>query len=156
MLLINASKGASQIHGIGLIARENIKRDHLIWEYRQGLDQMISIPELRRLSKWTAEQVIWYSIFDAKLEAFVLSGDDDRFTNHSEEPNSAFYGKWETIATRDILIGEEITINYSVWKEIPKLIARNESISILFCDFLREHSLSLPSRGRDWGRKESI
>ena len=41
----------------------------------------------------------------------MLSSDDDRFTNHSDDPNTKCQGQ-STFAVRDIQEGEEITNNY--------------------------------------------
>ena len=47
----------------------------------------------------------------------VLSSDDDRFTNHSNDPNTLEEGGYESYAIRDIQAGEEITWNYRGWGE---------------------------------------
>jgi SET domain-containing protein len=122
MLLINASKGPSAIHGIGLIAREFISKGQTIWEYHQSIDHFIPVQKLKELSKWAREQVIWYGFYNHL--GIILSGDDDRFTNHSLTPNSGFKTELSTVALRDIQTGEEITMSYS-------LIIEDELIEIL-------------------------
>jgi hypothetical protein len=44
----------------------------------------------------------------------VLSADDDRFTNHADDPHTANDGN-VTFALRDIRPGEEITWDYRPW-----------------------------------------
>lgn len=115
MLLVNATAGASAIHGIGLIAREFIPRGTRIWEYRQGFDLILTPREVESLSAVARDQVLWYAFYDQTRSAYVLSGDDDRFTNHADDPNTADDGAF-TVARRDILPGEELTADYRPWE----------------------------------------
>lgn len=57
---------------------------------------------------------MWYAYFDHVRNAFILSGDDDRFTNHSDDPNTSHHDN-EGYAVRDINAGEEITGDYNNW-----------------------------------------
>ncbi|MFO0878148.1 MAG: SET domain-containing protein [Gemmataceae bacterium] len=115
MLLVNARAGVSRIHGIGLIAREFIPRGASIWEYRPGFDLELPDDLVRILSGPAQEQVFWYAYYDLTQRVYVLSADDDRFTNHADDPNTTNEGKAVTFATRDILPGEEITWDYRPW-----------------------------------------
>ena len=51
---------------------------------------------------------------DHVRNAFILSGDDDRFTNHSDDLNTSHHDN-EGYAVRDINAGEEITGDYNNW-----------------------------------------
>ena len=84
MLLVNATAGVSAIHGIGLIARELIPRGTRVWEFRQGFDLILTTREVEALSPAAREQVLWYAFYDHARSTYVLSGDDDRFTNHAD------------------------------------------------------------------------
>jgi len=78
---------------------------------------MIPHRTLDFLSPTAIEQVIFYAYYDSEGQFYVLSSDDYRFTNHSENPNSKNTGAWRTIAIRDIQPGEEITWGYGPdWK----------------------------------------
>lgn len=114
MLLVNATAGVSAIHGIGLIAREFIPRGTRVWEFRSGFDVVLTTRDVEALSAVARDQVLWYAFYDRTREAYVLSGDDDRFTNHSDAPNTMDDGLF-TVANRDILPGEEITADYRPW-----------------------------------------
>jgi len=114
MLLVNARAGVSAIHGIGLIAREFIPRGARVWELRPGFDLVLSEQQVRELSVAAREQVFWYAYYDPARRVYVLSSDDDRFTNHADDPNTANDGE-VTFATRDIQPGEEITWDYRPW-----------------------------------------
>ena len=112
MLLVNARAGLSEIHGIGLIAKEFIHKGTLIWRFQEGFDLVISEEEMSKLSGPARDQVIWYAYYDKVDKEYILSSDDDRFTNHSDTPNSVNDGE-ETRVIVDIHPGMEITWDYS-------------------------------------------
>ena len=114
MLLVKASCGPSSIHGIGLIARESIPKGTLFWRFEPGFDLALSPDFVRTLSPSAQERVMWYAYFDQARNAFMLSGDDDRFTNHSDTPNTSHHDN-EGYSGRDIDEGEEITGDYKSW-----------------------------------------
>jgi hypothetical protein len=53
-----------------------------------------------------------YAFLDAQLNKYILSADNDRFTNHSDNPNTNPNIVGEVVANRNIKKGEEITANY--------------------------------------------
>lgn len=111
MLLINARVGVSAIHGLGLFACEFIPAGTVIWRYMPGFDVVIPASSLASLSISARKQVIHYAEYFPEEKQFVLSSDDDRFTNHSDAPNTAPNDD-TMVATRDIQLGEEITCDY--------------------------------------------
>jgi len=111
MLLVNASAGSSNIHGIGLIAREFIPQGTKIWELNPDFDLMLDKEFLHSLPAPAQQCIRYYAYFDLGLQKYILSSDDDRFTNHSEEPNTEDVDG-ATYAKCDIFPGEEITANY--------------------------------------------
>ncbi len=115
MLLVNARVGISNIHGLGLIAQEFIPKGTRIWQFQPGFDLMIGEAELSELSLTAQQQVRHYAFFDPVRRSYVLSGDDDRFTNHSDNSNTLEQGGYDSYAIRDIQPGEEITWNYFGW-----------------------------------------
>lgn len=127
MLLIKARAGPSKIHGLGLIAKEFIPKGTVMWKFKAGFD--VEIPEslLPELSPNAQDQIEYYAYFHEELRTYVLSSDDDRFTNHSDDPNTAARHD-VMIAIRDIAEGEEITSDYSQFaglnfrdRVVPKL-----------------------------------
>ncbi len=112
MLLVNAKAGPSPTHRMGLIAQTLIPKGTKVWEFMSDFDVIIPEAELARLSPTAQDQVVYWAYFDLTNREFVLSGDDDRFTNHSEEPNTTVIDNGYTIANRDIQSGEEITADY--------------------------------------------
>lgn len=123
MLHVRARAGASSIHGIGLIAEEFIPKGTKVWEFVEGFDALFTDTLLRRLAPAAIEQVRWYARHvDAPdgSRLSILSADDDRFTNHADDPNTMTvhvpaHGPLHlaaSFAVRDIRPGEEITWNY--------------------------------------------
>lgn len=117
MLLVNATAGPSELHGIGLIAREFIPCGTKIWIINPNFDRLLSEEEFQSLSPVAQQQVKHYAYFCNTQRRYVLSADDDRFTNHSQNPNTKGYGEC-SIAVRDILPDEEITANYEEYGEV--------------------------------------
>lgn len=111
MLLVKAKVGKSSIHGLGLIAQEFIPKGRVIWRLQPGFDVILTLEELKNLPTHIQELVEWHGHFDQKIGKYVLSSDDDRFTNHSNAPNTRFMDDF-AVVIRDIHPGEEITDNY--------------------------------------------
>ncbi|SRR5712691_6804873 len=111
MLLVRASAGSSKIHGTGLIARQFIPAGTIVWKFEPGFDVEMTEEQVKRLSPTAQEQVLYYAYFHQATKTFVLSSDDDRLTNHSDDPNTRCRGDY-TYAVRDIQEGEEITNDY--------------------------------------------
>lgn len=127
MLLVKAWVGKSEIHGFGLIAHEFIPKGTVVWKLVPGFDVILSEEEVLKLSPPAQNQIYHYAFFHLGLCKHVLSADDDRFTNHSDDANVEVYSE-HAVATRDIHVGEEITNNYSDFGESinqtrPRLIA---------------------------------
>lgn len=116
MLLVNARRGPSPIHGDGLIAQEFIPAGTRIWELKPGFDVVLTEAQLADLSPAAREQVLHYCYFDPRNRTYVVSTDDDRFTNHSDDPNTTEdTDGTSSVAIRDILPGDEIIWNYRNW-----------------------------------------
>lgn len=112
MLLVNAKAGPSRIHAMGLIAQELIPEGTKVWQFMPGFDVLIPETFMERLSPIARVQVVYWAYFNIATRTFVLSSDDDRFTNHSDEPNTRLVED-RVVAARDIYAGEEITCDYT-------------------------------------------
>ncbi|MBI1763968.1 MAG: SET domain-containing protein [Acidobacteria bacterium] len=126
MLLVKAQAGKSAIHGIGLIAHEFIPAGTRVWAFQPGFDLVFTVEQLTALSATAQAQVRHYAFFDAARRVYVLSSDDDRFTNHADDPNTQEEGGYDSYAIRDIQAGEEITWCYRGWGELDFLPSRVE------------------------------
>ena len=108
MLKVKTILKQSEIHGLGLFADEFIPKDTLIFE-EDIFTIKITEFELELLPDIEKQFVNHYCYF--KKGTFYCSIDNDRFTNHSENPN-VYETETSTYALRDILPGEEILTDY--------------------------------------------
>jgi SET domain-containing protein len=125
MLLINAWVGPSRVDGLGLIARDFIPKGTKVWQLQPGFDIILSQEEVNSLSPTAKQQILHYGFYLAEIDRWVLSGDDDRFTNHSDKANCHFHGK-SSIAIQDIEPGSEIFDNYREFNKDWTHDTRNE------------------------------
>ncbi|MEK7555715.1 MAG: SET domain-containing protein [Patescibacteria group bacterium] len=117
MLLVRTKIGKSKIHGTGLFADEDIPKGLVIWRYFPNLDIALSIKEVLKLPVVAQNYIYKHAWLSKKLNKYILSFDNDRFANHSEEYNvgekpTDAEDEPSAIALRSISKGEEITFNY--------------------------------------------
>ncbi len=118
MLLVKTKIGQSQIHGIGLFADQFIPKGTITWKEMPPFDLKVSREDVLKLSPPAKELFLKYSYFSLYSQKYFLCFDDDRFINHSDEPNVvegeilAVGEEAVTIAARDIYPGEELTCDY--------------------------------------------
>jgi uncharacterized protein len=110
MLQVRTYLDKSQIHGLGVFAAESIKRGQLIWKFNSSIDKIIE--KRTGFTKFEIEFINTYAYFDKQLGNWILPVDNDRFTNHSDNPNTIPHNNGNVVAAKDIIIGEEFTINY--------------------------------------------
>lgn len=113
MLRVKTYVDRSPIQGIGLFAAERIRSGTIIWEFTPMFDLTFQLEELQALWEPARKQIEKYSYFEAQKNVYVLCGDDARFMNHSDAPNTVELPGLRTAAARDIAEGEEITCNYN-------------------------------------------
>ncbi len=114
MLRVKTYLDKSPIHGIGVFAAENVVAGSLVWTFYPNIDRILDINEktLRHQFFLDQEFIIKYAFLDKQTGLFILSADNDRFTNHSDHPNTKPDDLGNMLAVRDIIKGEEITANY--------------------------------------------
>ena len=120
MLIVKTKVKKSNIHGKGLFADQDIKKGQIIWKYNPLIDRKISQRKLLQLPSFTQKFIKYYSYLNNKAE-FVLCGDDARYINSSDNPNTrdetTFWDKLIgsegiSLASKDIKKGEELTSKY--------------------------------------------
>jgi uncharacterized protein len=124
MLLVATQTQSSPIAGLGLFAAEKIAAGQVWWRFDERIDRTFSPAEYDQLPDRTKDWLRTYAYLQAGV--WVLCGDHAMFVNHSDTPNSITVGN-ESIALRDIQIGQEIVENYREfcedWPLIPFLAA---------------------------------
>ena len=116
MLKVKTKLQMSHIHGIGLFADQFIPKGTTTWEYDPRFDISYTQEKLDNLPSWTKEQFLKYSYFDKKQNKYVMCIDDQRFINHSIDPNILSTPDSDK-AGRDIKIGEELVCNYDHYEK---------------------------------------
>ena len=114
---------ASHIDGQGAFAAEAIPARRKIGEIR---GEAVSVREARRRAKGVARIMIVELSHTRAIDA-SHSTDPLRFTNHSCQPNAVLrirQGRVEFYAMRDVLVGEELTVNYGETHHEGKLRCR--------------------------------
>ena len=118
MLLVRTSVRQSPIHGLGVFAEEDIPEGAILWRFEPFLDKVIAEEELGQMPDHLVDFIEIYSEYFPELGVLVLSGDNDRFTNHSDDPNTEVVlpngPEAHVRARRAIGAGEEITCDYNV------------------------------------------
>lgn len=102
----------SPIHGIGVFAAEPIPSGSIVFEEDDLFTLQIPAERVPTLPPMQQEFIRMYAYLEGAT--YKLSVDNDRFTNHSDEPNTETpFGVPYLYALRDIQVGEEITARYS-------------------------------------------
>jgi uncharacterized protein len=119
MLVVKTKIGQSQIEGIGLFADQFIPEGTIIWKFDPRFDIYFIPTDLEKMPELKKNLITHFAYLSKKSGKYVYSIDNTRFTNHSSNPNTEEDAKLSkddeeicTVATRDIQIGEEITIDY--------------------------------------------
>lgn len=111
----------SAIHGIGVFADEFVAKGTIIRKYQDNFDITLSDKQFEQLPKIAQEYVLFYWYYNKNEGGHILCGDNARFTNHSKEPNMAVLNLTDSIAIKDIQVGDEITEDYFNFDEKSNL-----------------------------------
>ena len=106
--------------GLGLFADEFIPKGTVIWRFDGPVDRRYDESQLAALPEEDRERLLTFCYLNPGTRLYVCCGDNDRYINHSEQPNTedlgfeegVFEGEGITIAARDIQPGEEILSDY--------------------------------------------
>ncbi len=127
MIHIKYRLKASDLHGIGLFADEDIKQGQLIYTASPLLDINISKAQFDTLSESEKREMRWWGFFDKTNNVWHSDFDVTRFVNHSIDATitqNKNYKDAYLVATRDISKGEELTQNYLEFETEKDLSAR--------------------------------
>lgn len=113
MLTIKTKIKESKINGFGIFADEFVKAGTLVWKYQDNFDVTISDEEFLSIPKIAQDYLIHYGYYNKNEGGYILCGDNAKFTNHSDTPNTKMLDdSSDAIAIKDIQIGDEITEDY--------------------------------------------
>lgn len=138
MIRVKNYIASSPIHGMGLFAGEDIKKDQVVTQWHPAAFVRFAPEVLETLPELQKQFVLCHAVQVVNGGKYYLDWDNVRFMNHSQTPNIAYRdveleGKvrvsGESYALRDIKKGEEITTDYATlyspdhWAQIQKEIA---------------------------------
>lgn len=116
MLLINTTVKKSNIHGNGLFTLEDIKKGQIVWKFDPIFDKIWSISQVDGFPEHIKNFIYTYGWLDKEdKNNWRLSVDNERFVNHSDNPNLNTLNSdcFCAIANIDIKNGTELTQNYN-------------------------------------------
>ena len=88
MLMVETELRISPIQGIGVFVTEPVRAGQLIWRFDSRIDRVFSDEEVREMPRELQRFLKTYSTLHAELNMWVLCGDNGRFFNHSDTPNT--------------------------------------------------------------------
>ena len=116
VLLVKTKLSTSTIHGFGVVADEQIPAGKEVWRFQPGFDLEKSEEEMKSLPEVASGWFKTFGYLDHHFNKYILSFDNARFINHSEDPNLrpdyTADSRGVGIAHKTIDVGEELTINY--------------------------------------------
>ncbi len=124
MILIKYFLDKSDVHGIGLFARENIKKGTIIYVPNDLLDIKLSKEEFKKLSVFDQKIIKHYGFLNSGV--WHLAFDDIRFLNHSFNSNVTEVGG-KLIAKYDIAVGEELLQDYREFEELREELKKQKN-----------------------------
>ena len=117
-MLVKVRVAKSPIDGLGLFAGQFIPKGTRTWEFTHGFDREFTPDEFTAFPAHIQTFLQTYAYVSPKTGNYILPADDERFTNHSPNPNTTSVGvsggEDYDIAARDIEEGEEITTDYGL------------------------------------------
>lgn len=127
MILVKTKLDKSNIHGIGIFAKEFIPNGTVVWQFNRAFDLVLSKEEVDQLSDAAREQFLNYAYVSKKTGHYILCSDDSRFFNHDLNANTKCQVPKNPdsdealicFATKDIQLGEELTNNYKEFDNDP-------------------------------------
>jgi hypothetical protein len=123
MFFVKIKTQKSEIDGTGLFADQDIKKGDIIWKLDHNkinstlkfIDKSIlSTLEEEKQTNQILEVLIYCIYKDGK---FIYYLDENKYINHSLEPNAFMDKDLTVVAIKDIKAGEEITENYNSYEK---------------------------------------
>jgi len=121
MLVIPTYLADSPIQGTGVFAAENVQKGSTVWIFDHRVDRIIRPDDVGDLPAHVIDFLDKHAWLDNN-GYWRIGIDNDKFTNHSDNPNVGPYRDMNsmTVALRDIAKGEEITEDYSQFSDVKR------------------------------------
>lgn len=118
MLTVKHKIGNSFIAGLGLIADEDIPKDFIVWKNFTDSELIITISDYDKMSEYMQDTFQRFGYRDKTTDEWKLPLDNSRFMNHSEEPNLVQDKDGNSVASKNIIKGEELCCNYREFVDV--------------------------------------
>jgi SET domain-containing protein len=113
MMTVRCYLAPSDIEGLGVFCRDDIRKGDVIWTHDPVLDLRIPVSKVALYPPHVQEFIDRYGYLDVLDPTMVvLESDEGRFMNHSAAPNCDFNGIRDGFALVDIPAGTELTCDY--------------------------------------------
>jgi SET domain-containing protein len=114
MLIVEHTLKQSPVHGLGVFAAKPIMKGQVVSRFMPPFDVHYPPEIFSVLSPVEARYLKVYSYYSKFSGLYILPGDNDRFMNHSDDPNVGLdeEGRAQSVATRNIAAGEELLCDY--------------------------------------------
>jgi SET domain-containing protein len=129
-LRVNTYIAKSEIEGLGLFAAQDIPKGTIVWQHDPIIEGYITINQFSTVhDQIVIDYVRKYFCYDDKESAWIRTIDSAKYMNHSSTPNLNSVTKYLDIADRDILKGEELTVDYRKICDILKEIYNEDNFN---------------------------
>ena len=121
MLVIPTYLAESPIQGIGVFAAMDVQKGSTIWIFDPRVDLIVRPAEMRGAPQHVIDDLDKFAWVNDDGD-WVIGIDNDKYTNHSDNPNVGPYRELDTmtVALRDIATGEELTEDYSQFSKYKR------------------------------------
>lgn len=108
--------------GLGLFTNQALRESEIIGVFDPRVDQCWTQEEVNLFPQLTQQFLKKYAYKSKWSGRVILPGDHDRFQNHSDNPNTKLivtpdFPEGYTITVCDIVVGEELTMNYGDFEQ---------------------------------------
>ncbi len=128
MLIIETYLAPSAVHGLGVFTHQPVAAGQIVSRFTAPFDIEFTAQQLAGLTPAIRAYLTTYAYLSRFSHLYILTGDHDRFMNHSDDPNVGMNpnGDPDNLALRAIRAGEELTCDYRTfdlaWREkLPHL-----------------------------------
>jgi uncharacterized protein len=115
MLKVKTKLDNDNYGGFGLFANQPIDKNEIVWQYDPRFTLTFSQDDIAVLPSFLQDWVnkYAYNFCNAETDDVFLDIDDSRFMNHADDPTTYYDSDTRSYrASRNIVCGEELTINY--------------------------------------------
>jgi SET domain-containing protein len=126
MFYVKLENKTSNLHGAGLYTLEHIFKKSIVFYWGQDGDETVISEDEYLQMRITGDKIYQKSacrwVYNKFVYSTTLEVDDN--INHSFDPNILYY-QGLGIAKRDILIGDELTVNYEY------ILSENDTVKFM-------------------------